>query len=173
MRIGRTPAAGNKKKPRLIKAELSTSLDCDHLLSAAKKLKTDHAMANITVARWISQEEMEKVKLLRSRCKTLNSTEMPSADGRKPYFVISGRIMKKTTDGKFFLCKDEVTDVVESKKTYPGVPCAPITVVEKSTVGKIFTNLTAYSHASDVASSPPKNTGHFFTLKVVGQLSHQ
>ena len=53
VRIGRTPAAGNKKKPRLIKAELSTSLDCDHLLSAAKKLKTDHAMANIIVARWI------------------------------------------------------------------------------------------------------------------------
>ena len=84
VRIGHTPAAGDKKKPRLIKAELSTSLDCDHLLSSAKKLKTDHAMANIAVARWIPLEEMQKVKLLRSRCETLNSTEMPSTDGRKP-----------------------------------------------------------------------------------------
>ena len=101
MRIGRTPADGDKKKPRPIKAELSTFLDCDHLLPAAKKLKTDHAMANITVARWIPREEMEKVKLLRSRCETLNSTEMPSADGRKPYLVISGQIMKRTMTENF------------------------------------------------------------------------
>ena len=101
---------------------------------------------------------MEKVKLLRSRCETLNSTEMLSADGKTPYLVISGRIMKRTTDGKLSLYKDEVTDVIESKKTYPGVPCAPFTVVENSSVGKISTNVTAYSHASDVASSPPKNT---------------
>ena len=51
VRIGRIPAAGDKKKLRPTKAELSTSLDCDHLLSAVKKLKADHAMASITVAR--------------------------------------------------------------------------------------------------------------------------
>ena len=158
MRIGRNPSAGKKKKPRPIKAELSTSLDCDHILSAANKLKTDHAMANITVARWIPREEMEKVKLMRSRCEIINSTDMLSADGRKPYLVISGPIMKRTTDGKLCLYTNEVTDVVESKKIYPGVSCAPTTVVENSSVCKISTNVTAYSHASDVASSPPKNT---------------
>ena len=66
--------------------------------------------------------------------------------------------MKRTTDGKLSLYKDEDTDVVESKKTYPGVPCAPITVEENSSLGKISTNVTAYSHASDATSSPPKNT---------------
>ena len=136
----------------------TTSLDCDHLLYAAKKLKTDHAMVNIKVARWIPREKMEKVKFLRSRYETLNCTEMPSADGRKPYLVISGQIMKRTTDGKLSLYKDEVTEVVESKKTYSGVPCAPISVVEYSSVGKISTNVTTYSHASDVASSTPKIT---------------
>ena len=63
--------------------------------------------------------------------------------------------MKRATDGKLYLYKDEVTDIVESKKTYPGVPCAPITVVKNSSVGKISTIVTAYSHASDFALSPP------------------
>ena len=43
---------------------------------------------------------MEKVKETRARCKQLNdAADLASAD-EKPYFVINGKIMTKSSDGK-------------------------------------------------------------------------
>jgi hypothetical protein len=116
-RIGRAESSldtqsttNQPRKPRPIKVELSASIDCNQLLAAFKRLKHDCSATGISIARWIQRSEMAKHNVLRQRCQTLNSSAVPMADGRKPYIVISGRLMKRAADGKLLPYMDEASD---------------------------------------------------------------
>ena len=80
--------------------QLSTDIECQQVLVNTKRLKEDPSLVGISIAKWLSRAEVDKVKNLRKQCSDLNKDCPPDASGRKPYVVISGRLMKRAEDGK-------------------------------------------------------------------------
>ena len=87
------------KKPRLLRVELASASDKNSLLASSKFLKDDSSTANIYIAPWLLSEELAKLRLVQSRCRQLNDKAASTIKGRKPYIVISGKIMERRADG--------------------------------------------------------------------------
>ncbi len=92
-RIGKTSG-----KPRLLKVELQSAAEREDLLSATKSVKL--AAPKIYITKWLPREEFVKLKQLWQKCDALNSKEADLPDGRKPFVVVSGRLMMRSADGK-------------------------------------------------------------------------
>jgi hypothetical protein len=60
----------------------------------------------IFASQWLSKEDFAKVKALRLRCRELNNKEVAGPSGKMPFVVISGRLMKRSTDGKLTVFRD-------------------------------------------------------------------
>jgi hypothetical protein len=103
-RLGRL--AANNTRPRPLKLECDSVGDRDRLLSAAKMRTIPRG---ISISPWLRPDEMLKVKSLRLRCKELNDLTLPAADGRKPYVVISGRLMVRHSAGKLVPFNDSTS----------------------------------------------------------------
>ena len=80
--------------------QLSSDIECQQVLVNTKRLKEDPSLARISIAKWLSRAEVDKVKHLRKQCCDLNKDCPPDVSGRKLYMVISGRLMKRVEDGK-------------------------------------------------------------------------
>ena len=112
-RIGRGTSRKVSSNLRPLKVELQSKYERSSLLSAASKLKEDPRTASIRIAPWLQKDEFDKVKALREHCKQLNSSAAPTADGRKPFFVISGKLMTRNANGKLQLHIDAVSNKAE------------------------------------------------------------
>ena len=80
--------------------QLSLDTECQQVLVNVKRLKEDPYLAGIGLVKWLPRAEVDKVKNFRKQCSDLNKDCPPDASGRKPYVVISGRLMKLVDDGK-------------------------------------------------------------------------
>jgi hypothetical protein len=87
--------------PRPLKVLFDSVCDRDAVLRAAKNLKGHSTYGKLRLARFLSAVEMEKVKETRARCKQLNGDSSTAEAGKKPYFVINGKIVSRNADGKF------------------------------------------------------------------------
>ena len=95
---GNDSSKSNRRRP--FKVQLSSDVECQQVLVNTKHLKEDPSLAGISIAKWLSRAEVDKVKHLRKQCSDLNKNCPPDVSGRKPYVVISGRLMKRIEDGK-------------------------------------------------------------------------
>ena len=82
----------------MLKVKLQSATGREDLLSAAKRIKfIDIA---IRIAKRLPRNEFNKLKQLWQQCDTLNSKEPALLNGKRPYVVISGRLMTRFADGK-------------------------------------------------------------------------
>ncbi len=100
IRLGRPVSNGRKNIARPIKVELRSPDMVDSILSQAKYLKQCDYYGSVNVDRWRSSEELQNIKSLRQRCCELNEASDISIKGRKPYVVISGKLMCRGANGK-------------------------------------------------------------------------
>ena len=90
----------SKPKYRPLKVELGTAADCRYVLSHAKWLNDNPATACVHIGSLLSRAELDKMKNLRQLCSDLNKNAQPDRRGRKRYFILSGKLMTHTDDGK-------------------------------------------------------------------------
>jgi len=100
MRIGRAAGQGKTNTGRPLKVILRLASDCDYVLSRVNLLRKNSYYDGVYISRWLSQEEMCKLKLLRQRCFDMNKSSTVDSKGRKPYVIISGKLMRRDADGK-------------------------------------------------------------------------
>mgnify|MGYP000626795235 CR=1 FL=1 len=99
-RFVRVVKKDNTFSGRPIKVELRSSGDVNFVLSCAKQLSKDAYYSGVYVNKWLSEEEMKNVKYLCQLCFDLNKTLPTDKRGRKPFVLISGKIMKRNAQGK-------------------------------------------------------------------------
>lgn len=87
-------------KSRPLKVDLASKYDRDTLLASAYCLRQFRDCRHIRISRWLSKEEMEKIKVIRNQCANLNKESGKTSRGNLPYVVVSGYIMKRMEDGK-------------------------------------------------------------------------
>ena len=80
--------------------QLECKADCQYVLSQAKWLRENPAMANIYISQLLSREEIERVKALRRHCESLNKSAVGDIKGRKRFVVLSGKLMFRADSGK-------------------------------------------------------------------------
>jgi hypothetical protein len=84
------------------------------LLSRAKYLKNDDYYAGVFLTKWLSDDELQRVREKRRLCEALNSKH-----GRKQFVVISGEIMEYCSDGRrrpYHPSKSIIEDVTHAAK---------------------------------------------------------
>ena len=81
---------------------------------------------------------MAKVKAVRKRCIELNDSVKGATNGLKPYVVISGRLMSRSSSGKIQIAKDR--------------PCAASTQQVQNTDNSLSKNGVGGSHATSLAA---------------------
>ena len=96
VRLGRRDSNAPADQPRPLKVIFGNATDRESVLGAAKKLKGHTLFGKVRISRFLSDDEMSKLKETRTQCKQMNE----GVEGQKPYIVINGRIMKKQPDGK-------------------------------------------------------------------------
>ena len=105
-RMGRLSSAAptnskpNKTKTRPVKVQLESKADCQYVLSQARWLRENPAMANIYISQLLSREEIERVKALRRHCESLKKSAVSDKKGRKRFVVLSGKLMFRADSGK-------------------------------------------------------------------------
>ena len=90
--IGRI--SNNTPAVRPIKVVLRSACDREFILSRTNLLRGDTYYSGTYISRWLSQNDLNKVKILRHQCRDLNKASPTDKKGRKPYVVISGQLMK-------------------------------------------------------------------------------
>ncbi len=101
-RLGRV-VQDNAAYSRPLKVVFSSVADRDSVLRSASGLRKHDVYAKVRIAKYLSSEEMTKLKQTRDECKKLNDTSGIQEPGKKQYVVINGKIMKKDADGKLKL----------------------------------------------------------------------
>lgn len=99
-RIGRSPHQSNKSSTRPIRVELRSASNASIILSRAKHLRYDAYYGGVYINKWLSEDEMNCVKLLRRQCDALNRDLPIDNNGRKRFVVISGKIMQRNSNGR-------------------------------------------------------------------------
>lgn len=107
-RLGRSPPSGSPSS-RPLKVILSSASDRDYLLETCDYARNVLRSSGIRIMPWLQPSEMVRVKEMRQRCVELNDKLQCLANGKKPYVVISGRIMIRGSDGKLHVVKDSVS----------------------------------------------------------------
>ena len=93
MRLGKK---ADDVRSRPLKVIFSNTVDKNRVLGAAKSLKVHAIFKKVRVSKFLSHEEMDKLKSIRAQCKQLND----EANGSSKYIVINSRIMTKGIDEK-------------------------------------------------------------------------
>ena len=99
---------------RPIKITLQLASDCKFILSNAWSLKRESQFAGISIAQFLTREQLDRIKVLRIRCDELNKNHPIDTKGRKVFVVISGKLMKRGADGKMQQFKDSITPMVNA-----------------------------------------------------------
>ena len=97
-RISRDSHQGGISSVHPIKIELKCTSDASIILSRARCLSGDAYYAGVHISKWLSEEEMNDVKILCRKCDELNPDHSSSKD-RKRFIVISEKIMKRKLNG--------------------------------------------------------------------------
>ena len=71
------------------------------MLFNAKYLKDNKYYSNVCICKLLSADELLNVKSIRQQCDALNKASAEDKNERKPFFVLFGKIMKRSADGKF------------------------------------------------------------------------
>ena len=79
---------------RPIKVELMSPGDVNHILSVTRRLRENEFYYGVNISKWLSREELERMKRLRKQCADLNSASKATGKSRPPFVVISGRLME-------------------------------------------------------------------------------
>ena len=85
-------SASDSSKPQPLKVELPTVADCVHVLNAANTQRYKLHSFKVKISPLLQSEKLSKLNKLRQRCFELNGTAS-DVDGKKPYIVISDRLM--------------------------------------------------------------------------------
>jgi hypothetical protein len=97
-RVGQPGNAASALRP--IKLEIKAASDASILLSKAKNLRLNDYYAGIYINKWLSEDEMQAVKLERKRCYELNQQHPVAKGERKKYIVISGVLNVRNSNGQ-------------------------------------------------------------------------
>ena len=95
VRLGRPTTGSSASRP--LKVIFRGTEDKEAVNRAAKQFKGYSIFGQVSVSRFLSHEELSKVKNVRNRCRQMNDALI---DGTRPYIVIDGRIMMKRSNGK-------------------------------------------------------------------------
>lgn len=95
-RFGRADRYG----ARPLKIEFYSPSDSREVLACARQLRDNDATYHLRLSPWLNQQQMSKIKDLRSKCTELNNTAAASGDNSRPYVVISGELKVRTKGGK-------------------------------------------------------------------------
>jgi hypothetical protein len=95
-RFGRADRYG----ARPLKIEFYSPSDSREVLACARQLRDNDATYHLRLRPWLNQQQMSKIKDLRSKCTELNNTAAASGDNSRPYVVISGELKVRTKGGK-------------------------------------------------------------------------
>ena len=90
VRLGRSTTGSSASRP--LKVIFRGTEDKEAVIRAAKQLKGHSIFGQVSVSRFLSHEELSKVKDARNRCRQMNDA---LTDSTRPYIVIDGRIMTK------------------------------------------------------------------------------
>ena len=80
-------------KPRLLKVELQSSTDRDFLLQMPKYFKVYPKTSDIFITPWLQPNKLAELKRTQERCRAFNNQAPAMKNGKKPYVVISGKLM--------------------------------------------------------------------------------
>ena len=71
---------------------------------------------------------MAKLRNILSRCRQLNDGVPARKDGRKPYFVISGRLMERAVNGELCLVREDfdVASIIATNQPQPLQHTSPL-----------------------------------------------
>ena len=97
LRIGCFDKSANKL--RLLKVQLQSTTDKSLLLRAAKFLRDDPSTLFIYMIPWFPPVELTKLRDTQNRYRQLNNESSILKDDRKPFVVVSGRLMERTAKG--------------------------------------------------------------------------
>ena len=89
----------SSRKARLLKVELQSVVERNNLLQASKFLKGHPSTAKMFIKRWLQPDELKEFKVIQKQCRELHDKSVPTKNGRKPYVIVSGKIMKRTVNG--------------------------------------------------------------------------
>ena len=119
VRIGRPPTS--TRRPPLLKVLLQSVADKNLFLQAAKFLKDDPSTSSIFIAPRLSPVELAKLRKTQDRCCQLNAKSPAMADDRKPFLVISGRLMQRSVSGALRAFHDDDENVHDTtiKRSFP------------------------------------------------------
>ena len=177
-RIGQK--AQSSKKIRILKVQLQSASDKMKLLKSSKALKEDRSTSTIFFTPWLSAVEMAKLRNLQSRCRQLNDGVPTRKDGRKPYIVISGRLMKRAVNGELSPVQEDldVASIIATNQPQPLQRPSPLhsrpasssvtTTTIEASISSPTTDTIAARVNSDSSSTPavtsnnqqgPKNGG--------------
>ena len=159
VRIGRP--AKSSKKPRLLKVLLQTVIDKTLLLKVSKYLREDPFTAAIFITSWLSSLEMANLRSTQSHCRQLNDQMLVMRDGRKPYVVISSRLMERTSKGNLCLIRDDVVSASSNTNKVPNKICGDVSdkKLDSNSTNVSATGVLPFSVLEDniVKSSQSKN----------------
>ena len=106
---------------RPLKVVLRLATDCEYVLTHANLLRKNDYYSGVYLSRWLSKDEMNKLKVLRLHCEELNKTCASDVKGRKPYLIISGKLMKRESGGKLIKVNDCVSSAAQESVSQPYV----------------------------------------------------
>ena len=96
VRIGRL--SNSPSNSHLFKIQLSSVTVKAKLLHCAKYLKGDPTTSTVTIWPWHHPDNLKRHKATQELCRTLKNKFTVLNDGRKPYVVIRGKLMKRQSD---------------------------------------------------------------------------
>ncbi len=96
-RLGKRADDASSDRCRPLKVILSKPSDRSLVLLSAKKLKGHKSFSKVRISKYLSGEELDRLKQTRTQCKQLNDS---SSSVEKKFVVINGKIMTKAADGK-------------------------------------------------------------------------
>ena len=97
-----------------------SSREVNSVLCNAKYLRDDKYNSNVCICKWLSADEFLDVKSIRQKCDALSKASAVDKNGRKPFFVLSGKIMKRSAHGNLTQIDDN--DVKPSPSKPPKAP---------------------------------------------------
>ena len=99
-KLSNSKSFGGKAFLRSLKVELQSKDGRDVVQAIARGLKDDTESQSIRIAHWLVCSELDKVKTLRQQCQKMKHQSTAIINGKKPYVVLNGRLMIRSTDGK-------------------------------------------------------------------------
>jgi hypothetical protein len=150
---GATLASKNKQL-RPLKVEFSSNAERDFVLSAFRQHRQYINPHSVNIAPWLNRDDFSKLKEIRQKCKDLNEKAISNGNKKRPYVVISGRLMIRAANGgKLCQYKESKTSPSYSVNTTKQQSATNI----NSNAGADHLTMAAHQPQSPYESNQPKN----------------